>query len=305
MHGGIDKMENQKEIEKIDKIEEIEERGLFLSPYKIFFWEAVLFCLTLGLGIIVAFNLNKFLEVQEITLPQISFWKFLSYFVVATLFILAISFLIKVKKRKGLIYKGIFVLTALWGGAITLSLLMPDIFALVLMVILILRWHKAPSVFLHNLIMILGLAGVGAVLGLQIAPLVAVALLIILSLYDFIAVYKTKHMVKMAKEMIEQGTILALIVPQKISDFKAGIKEVKAGGKFLILGGGDVAFPLLLCASLVSDGIINSLIVFVFALIGLFFSFWIFISQKTRKPIPALPLIALFSIIGFLLTLLV
>lgn len=301
MDGGINKMENQKGIEKMEKIEKKE---LFLSPYKIFFWEAVLFCLTLGLGIIVTFNLNKFLEVQEITLPQISFWKFLSYFVVATLFILAISFLIKVKKRKGLIYKGIFVLTALWGGAITLSLLMPDIFALVLMVILILRWHKAPSVFLHNLIMILGLAGVGAALGLQLTPFVIAALLIILSLYDFIAVYKTKHMVKMAKEMIEQGTILALIVPQKISDFKAEIKEVKAGGKFLILGGGDVAFPLLLCASLVSDGIVNSLIVFVFTLIGLFFGFWIFISQKIRKPIPALPPIALFSIIGFLLTLL-
>ena len=56
---------------------------------------------------------------------------------------------------------------------------------------------------------------------------------------------------------------------------------------------------------LIPEGILNSLIVAMFSLIGLLVSFLIFISQKMRKPIPALPPIALFSIIGFLVTLII
>jgi presenilin-like A22 family membrane protease len=54
---------------------------------------------------------------------------------------------------------------------------------------------------------------------------------------------------------------------------------------------------------LVLEGILSSLIVAFFSLIGLFVGFYILTKQKIRQPIPALPPIALFSIIGFLITL--
>jgi len=289
--------------ENIPEQSEKELKTRFLPPWKVFILEAFLFCLTLGLGIASAFKLNEFLKTQEISLPQISFWQFLLYFLFATLFILIFSYLgRRIKKGRGFIFKAIFVLAFAWGGLITLSLWMLDIFALILIAILIFGWLRNPTVLLHNLCMIFGIAGIGSLLGLQIPPLIIVFLLIAFSVYDFIAVYKTKHMIKMAKEMIEAGAILAMIVPPRISDFLADLKEVKPGGRFLILGGGDIAFPLLLCTSLVPEGILNSSIVAIFALIGLFASFWFFISQKIRQPIPALPPIALFSIIGFLIT---
>ena len=106
----------------------------------------------------------------------------------------------------------------------------------------------------------------------------------------------------MAKEMIGAGAVIALICPQKISDFRSSLREVKPGGRFLILGGGDIAFPLILSVALIPEGILYSFIVAVFALIGLSFSFFILVAQKVRNPIPALPPIALFSIIGFLVT---
>ncbi len=275
----------------------------FARPWRVFAFEAFLFSLALVLGITTAFRLNRILEIQEISLPGISFWYFLFYFLLTALFIwLIISFSGKFKKGKGIFFKGIFILTVFWGGALLLSLWILDIFALFLMGILIFWWFKKPTILVHNLCIIFGIAGAGSILGLRLEPLIVVALLIIFSIYDFIAVYKTKHMVKMAKEMIEMGAILALIVPSKISGFKADLKKVEPGGKFLILGGGDIVFPLLLCVSLVSEGILNSLIIALFALFGLFFSFWIFASQKIRKPIPALPPIALFLIIGFLIT---
>lgn len=275
------------------------------KPWRIFGWEALLFCLTLGIGIATAFKINKVLKIEKIILPQISFWQFLLYFLGGTLFIFLIVFFLKQKRVKGIIFKTLFILIGCWGGLVTLSIWIPDAFSLILIAVLILWWIKKPSVLIHDLVIILGIAGISSILGLQLTPLIIVLLLIILSIYDFIAVYKTKHMVKMAKEMIETGTILALIVPQEISDFKEHLKEIKPGEKFLILGGGDVAFPLLLCVSLIPEGIINSLIVAIFALAGLFLSFYFFISQKIRQPIPALPPIAFFSIIGYLLTLLI
>jgi len=281
------------------------------NPWRIFFWEAFLFGLTLSLGMIAAFKMIRILKMEEITLQPVSFWQFLLYFLLATAFILAISFFgKKTEKGKGIIFKAIFILAIFWGGLLLFSLWLPDFFALILILFLIFVWLKKPSILIHDLAVILGIAGVGAVLGLRLTSWSVVLLLIILSIYDFIAVYKTKHMVKMAKEMMKTGTILALIVPRSIPDFKTDLKEVgvparRLDGKFLILGGGDIAFPLLLCVSLLSEGFINSFIVAIFALIGLLVSFWLFISQKIRKPIPALPPIALFSIIGFLITLFV
>ena len=272
------------------------------NPWKIFAFEVFLFSLTLGFGILAALKINEILKMEEILIPAISFWQFLLYFLLITLFIFLISKFLKVEKGKGIIFKAIFVFATFWGGALLFSLWLPDPLALILIGTLIFWWLKKPIILVHNLILIFGIAGLGGILGLRLSPLIVILLLIVFSIYDFIAVYKTKHMIKMAKEMIEAGAILGLIVPQKISDFRANLKEVRPGGEFLILGGGDIAFPLLFCSSLIPTGILNSLIVALFSLIGLFAGFYFFTKQKIRQPIPALPPIALFSIIGYLIT---
>ena len=276
--------------------------SFFNFSWSIFFWEAFLFSLILGLGIAAANLLQQISRIQQLSLPQISFWDFTLGFSLATLFILLVSRLFRRSRKKGAIYKFLFIFISWWAGGILLSVWLPDLLALSLMGILVFWRWKSPTMLNHNLCMVLGLAGVGSSLGIALQPKIVVALLIFFSIYDWISVCKTKHMQKMAREMAAEGAILALIVPQKFSDFKQSLGEVKPGGKFLILGGGDVVFPLLLCSSLVPIGILNSLIVAIFSLIGLFVSFWIFTKQKIRHPIPALPPIALFSIIGFLIS---
>lgn len=279
-------------------------------PLKFFIWEVFLFSLTLFLGIASAIKMNKILEIQQIYVSSINIWQFLLYFIIGTLFILIISFFIKSKPRKGKIFKVLFIFVIFWGGIIILDLWIGNILSgigsiisLVFMVFLIFLWLKKSSILIHNLCMILGICGAGITLGLKLEPKIMIILLIIFSVYDYIAVYKTKHMIKMAKEMIEHQAILALIIPQKISDFKENLKEVKAGGNFLVLGGGDIVFPLLFCSSFVRQDILSSLIMGIFSVIGLIFSFLIFAFQKTRKPIPALPPIALFLILGYLIIL--
>lgn len=272
------------------------------QAWRVFVIEAFLFCLTLGIGIATAFKISKILELREIEVPKVSFWDFIFSFTLATLFIFLIIWLVRIKKQKGIIFRILFILTVFWGGALLLSAWIPDIPSLFLMGVLIFWWWRRPSVLVQDLCVVLGIAGVGSVLGLTFTPEMVVVFLIVFSIYDFIAVYKTKHMIKMAKEMIESKAILGLVIPANISDFTETLKEVKPGGKFLVLGGGDIVFPLLFCSSLIPYGVLDSLIVAFFSLIGLLASFLFFMSQKKRRPIPALPPIALFSIIGYLIT---
>lgn len=269
--------------------------------WKVFIIESFLFLLALGLGIINSLKITRVLKIEKIEVVEFPFIQFIVYFLLATLSIFLLTRLIKFRKQKTIVFKLLFISTVFMGGILMLSVWISDLYALILMSFLIFWWIKWPSIFIQDLLMILGIVGAGSVLGLSFAPEVVAGLLVVFSIYDIIAVYKTKHMVEIAKEMIESHAVLGLVIPPDIVSFSSNLKEITLGGRFMVLGAGDVVFPLLFSASLVPYGILKSLIVALFSLIGLFAGFLFFISQKQRKAIPALPPIALFSIIGFLL----
>jgi presenilin-like A22 family membrane protease len=267
----------------------------------LFLTESILFSLTLTLGTLCASKLKKILEVQKIEIPLLSSFEFIFYFFLATLFAFLMFKFLKEKIIKKKIYKILFLSVSFFSSLIFFESFLPEPIPLILVFLLIFWWIKKPIVLNQNLLIILSLAGIGAILGLGLKPEAVILILIILSIYDFIAVYKTKHMVKMAKDMIEAGTILGLVSPFELTGFLKSINEVKPGeGNFLILGGGDVAFPLIFSVSLLKLGILKSFLIALFSLLGLFANFSLFLFQKERRAIPALPLISFFSIIGYL-----
>ncbi len=269
---------------------------------RIFLIEAFLFSITLVLGIATAFRINEIFISNKLKIPEVSTGKFIVNFLIATFVIFFILHLIKARKKKGIILKLLFIFSVFVGSTLMFNAWFSDLLSLFLGLSLIVVWWKYPFVLIQDLCIVLGIAGVGSFLGLTLRPNTVIFFLIIFSIYDLIAVYKTKHMVEMAKEMIKSGVVLGLVIPSNLLDFREELKEVKPGGRFLVLGGGDITFPLFLCASMVPFGVLKSLIIAFFALFGLLVSFLLFISQKKRKAIPALPPIALFSIIGFLIT---
>ena len=121
----------------------------------------------------------------------------------------------------------------------------------------------------------------------------AIVLLAVFSVYDIIAVYKTKHMVKMARDMMEAGAIFGLII------------ATKKPKDFMILGSGDILLPLILSATVAAYSILGAVIISLFAAAGLFVTHLLFSNQKRRKPMAALPPIATLSIIGYLVFLLI
>lgn len=273
---------------------------------KIFLFESFWFLSAQVLGIFVAQNVIRIgmREGKEIVKVQPAEFSLLN-FLVAFLAVIALLFLtMKFVKRKNMIFQSLFILVAFVGGEVALETFLPAIMALPLIFILILLWLKTSLIWIHNLLLVLGVSGIGGVVGVPISPILVIYLFSVLAVYDYFAVYKTKHMVKIAKTMIESQALLGIVIPKKFADYGRKLKEIKMGDKkqkFFVLGSGDIVFPLILAVSLLSQGIIKSWIIVFFSLIGLLAGFLLFL-KLGKKPMPALPPLAFFSIIGYIIT---
>lgn len=274
------------------------------NPWRILFWEVFLFVLIFVLGISTAYRINKIAPPPKIEATPSFFSQFILSTAVVVTIVLSIIRFVKSGFKKRVLLKAIFLLAFFFGSLIFFEVWLGEPISLILVLFLVFLWLKMPNIFTHNLLLISGMAGLGSYLGLGLTPETVAILLVIFSIYDVVAVYKTKHMVKMAKGMVEAGALPGLILPSKLSELNTPLEKTSFGGNFLILGGGDIVFPLLFSVSLLQEGIIKSITIALFSALGLLTSFWIFFKQKERRAIPALPPIAFFSIIGYLITLL-
>ncbi len=166
--------------------------------------------------------------------------------------------------------------------------------------IVILRFAY-PRIWTQNLAIIFGIAGISASLGMSVKPLMALSIIVLLSVYDVVAVYKTRHMIKLFKGMAKKGAVLALIIPKSFPKWSGRFEIIRSKNEneFVFLGTGDLALPLLFAVSVFSLGVQFSLAIILGAVVGFIADHLIFITQKEKKPIPALPAIAFFSIMGY------
>lgn len=276
---------------------------------KFFLFEALFFLLAQILGILVAGNIIFNLKLTEtsgpsLPHPPVSFSEFsVERFLIAIIITAGFFFLVlNFKKGKVMIFRIIFLLVTFLGGTVFFTTFFPFYISLFLTLIFIFFWFKNGSLLIHNFLLTIAVAGIGGVVGISLSPSFVLFLLFILSIHDIIAVYKTKHMIKLANLMVESRALLGIIIPLEIKDFRKKLKDVRIGEKeqnFFILGSGDIIFPLVLASSVLLQGIANSSIIIIFSLVGLLFCFWLF-TKLGRKPMPALPPIALFSFFGYL-----
>jgi len=275
----------------------------FKMKINVFVGEALLFLLTQILGLVAALKIGK--NSPEITIQpiEISWIRFLIYFAIGTATILVF---LRLSKKTGIFFEIIFALAIFSGSQIIFGLIMPDFWAMFCAALLVVVRFLRPSIISQNIAMVLTIAGIGSLLGLSLSVFSAIIILMVLSVYDFIAVYKTKHMIRMAKQMMQSRALLAFVVPQTLTGYKSHLKDVKVGtGQVFILGSGDVVMPLVAIAALSRFSAMHGLLVLLFSFLGLIFMQLIFNAQKIRRPMAALPPIALFTILGILTAMLV
>ena len=216
---------------------------------RLFFKEALLFAATLAVGIFTAYRYSLMPDAVQLPEVKLSFWDFLLVAVIISFFVFAPKY----KRVAKFSFKFFLVFVVFAGSQIIAGAFVnpPMDLAVALAAVLVFVFFK--NVLVHNVGVILGIAGIASILGLAISPKTALFLLVILSFYDILSVYVTKHMVSMARNMIESGAPFGFIVPSEGASFLKPRHEAQAkiGEQFMILGSGDVGLPLILASSLV------------------------------------------------------
>lgn len=187
------------------------------------------------------------------------------------------------------VWKAWFFLATVYLLMIALGAFFTSLFALIAAILLTVIKFVRPSVIIHNFTELFVYSGIAAIF-VPIMSLLAVAiLLIIISIYDMIAVWKTKHMIKLAKFQAESKMFAGLYIPYA------------KGKKAAILGGGDIGFPMLFTGVIMKlNGIVDGIIAAVCVAIALFIL--LMLSKKNRF-YPAMPFITAGCALGFVVTL--
>ncbi len=267
----------------------------------LFINEVILFGLTLVVGLYTAYYYSFYFG----DLAQDGMLNFTptDLFILAILFA-AIFFVARHKKVARFSFRLFLLLVVFSGTQVILGAFVSSPWNLVLAIVFTLIFERGRNVLFHDLGIILGIGGVAATFGLSISVEFGLILLVALSFYDIIAVYVTKHMVTMARSMVESGAVFGFLIPFEFRGFFHGREEAKAGigENFMILGSGDIALPLVFAASLVRVSLVSAIITAVFSLLGLFLTHILFLNQEKRKAMAALPPIATLTIIGYLVS---
>jgi len=186
------------------------------------------------------------------------------------------------------------------GTTVVLDVFMAPLYSLMMAAALVGLYWVVRNILIHDLIIIVSIAGVAVYLGL-ILPITAILILFgLVMVYDVIAVFRTGHMVDMFHSMADRGMVMALIIPKKISSMvqKVGdLKTRKGKHEVVFLGTGDAAFPAMLAVAALQRGLNPALGVVIGALLGVVIVHFLLI--KLKRPLPALPPIALLSAAGY------
>ena len=188
-----------------------------------FIFELLLYAFSLFLAIGITLNLAiRFPTQQTITDNGMSAWQFIILFLLATAILLII---LKYFKKPWLI-KGLFYLAIFEGLWIFSQAYFDWPHYIVVVIVIILFWLIYQNILIHDVVIVLAISAISVIFGVNFMPSTLVIILLLLAFYDFWAVYKTKHMVKMFRGLAEAKVHFALIVPQR---FKGLFKKVKQG----------------------------------------------------------------------------
>jgi len=206
-----------------------------------------------------------------------------------------------------LLLRVLFAMLFSWGIFIIFIFWVPPIAAIPIAVAVGFAWFFLLRVWLHNLVLMLAIVSLGAVFGRLITPWTAIILVLALAVYDFLAV-RFGYMIWITKKLSESSILPAFIIPRYLSGWISSLKQSDFNklveGKsferdYSILGGGDVGFPLLLVSSVYFGyGLTEAILIAGFSLIGLVCAYWIQAVFLKGRPMPALPPIAVLSLIA-------
>ena len=197
----------------------------------------------------------------------------IAYILVFTAFLLVF---IRFFKGRAL-FKLLEALAIFSTSFIVFAVFVPDVAFMLAVLLVALRNSAADNILARNFSAIIAIAGAGAVIGVSIGVIPALVFIALLSLYDIIAVFKTKHMVTMAKSITKRNLAFTVAFPTKEHRFE--------------LGTGDLVIPLVFAVAVLNATKEYALPALILggSLIGLLLTVN-YSAKHVGKALPALPL---------------
>lgn len=247
-------------------------------------WEAlfillIVFVIVETLGLLVAYSLSaQGVEPELFSDDGESLWNTVYLFISIMVMTGIILLIMKLRKKKQtlIFFESIAVFTT--------SLIVFETFfgepTGLFMAICILLWRLVfrKSIIFRNFVGLIAIAGAGAIIGMSLSLIPIIAFIIMLAIYDLIAVFKTKHMVTIGKEVTSGNYAFTIALPTRDKKFE--------------LGNGDLVIPLVVASSVLTKGPFgNNFLVVVFLMIASYVGLAISIQSVSilKKPLPALP----------------
>lgn len=270
-----------------------------------------------GLVIIKEYiNIPQSLESGELSYEQLPFnierpevEENVSYIYIITAMLLGTGILLILIYFKTVnLWKIWFTIAVIATLSIALKPFLTEKIAIVAAVILAMFKVYKPNLYVHNITELFIYGGLAAILVPILNIKSAIILLIAISIYDAYAVWKSKHMIKMAKFQTEANLFAGFFIPYKKPKSNKG-KLVKV--KSAVLGGGDIGFPLIFSGVVLQNLIFTNTLEIAFLktliitlttsiALGLLLTY-----SKKDKFYPAMPFISAGCFVGYLIILLI
>jgi len=221
--------------------------------------------------------------------------------------------LIRMKKIK--IWKAMFFFAVWMTCSITIGVFTNHLLALTVCFILAFFKVFRPNVWVHNLTELFIYAGI-AIIFVPLLDIVWVTLLLLaISAYDMFAVWKSKHMVGLAEFQTKSRAFAGVLLsyklkfkPKKPEKPKKGKKvKVREEYRSAVLGGGDIAFPMIFAGvvmdSMIRMGVHTKVFAFLYSLIiPIMVTFVLFVllaKARSDRFYPAMPFLTAGCFIGY------
>ena len=226
--------------------------------------------------------------------------------------------LLIVRTKKTFFWKIMFFISVATTLSVALASFMNNLLAGIL-AIAIAAWRLyRPNMIIHNISEVFIYGGLAAIFVPMLNAFAAFMLLIGISIYDYIAVYRTKHMVKLAKFQSESKVFAGLMIPYErnktakeykkmpVNSRSTANKQAASKKSAAILGGGDIGFTLIFAGVVMKGlmlqetffiGFMKALIIPLIVSLALLF---LLVKGQKDKFYPAMPILSLGCFIGYL-----
>src|SRR3989304_2544433 len=109
--------------------------------------------------------------------------------------------------------------------------------------------YKFPEWYIIDITGVIIAGGASSMFGISLAIFPTLILLVLLAVYDYIAVYKTKHMVALAEGVMDLRLPILFVIPRHLKYSFLSEKFDKAEREAFFMGLGDAVIPTLLVVS--------------------------------------------------------